>query len=122
MFRFTIRDVLWLTVVVALAIGWWLDQDQIRRERAALRDERQAFQAAMQRLRNLSLRRARGTLILAESELASMLEIKQRNPGAVSEIELRRYESKVNVARLDVEKARAQVDFGPLMSQPVQRL
>ena len=24
MFRFTIRDVLWLTVVVALAVGWWL--------------------------------------------------------------------------------------------------
>jgi len=24
MFRFTIRDVLWLTVVVGLAIGWWL--------------------------------------------------------------------------------------------------
>ena len=22
--RFTIRDVLWLTVVVALAVGWWL--------------------------------------------------------------------------------------------------
>lgn len=25
MFRFSIRDVLWLTVVVALAVGWWLD-------------------------------------------------------------------------------------------------
>ena len=23
--RFTIRDVLWLTVVVALAVGWWID-------------------------------------------------------------------------------------------------
>ena len=23
MFRFTIRDVLWLTVVVALALSWW---------------------------------------------------------------------------------------------------
>jgi hypothetical protein len=23
MFRFTIRDVLWLTVVVAVALGWW---------------------------------------------------------------------------------------------------
>ena len=23
MFRFTIRDVLWLTVVVALSAGWW---------------------------------------------------------------------------------------------------
>jgi hypothetical protein len=25
MFRFTIRDVLWLTVVVALAVGWWIE-------------------------------------------------------------------------------------------------
>ena len=25
MFRFTIRDVLWLTVVIASALGWWLD-------------------------------------------------------------------------------------------------
>ena len=24
-FRFTIRDLLWLTVVAALAVGWWLD-------------------------------------------------------------------------------------------------
>jgi hypothetical protein len=25
MFRFTIRDVLWLTVVVALAVAWWIE-------------------------------------------------------------------------------------------------
>jgi len=32
MFRFTIRDVLWLTVVVALALGWWLErQATVRR-------------------------------------------------------------------------------------------
>jgi len=26
MFRFTIRDVLWLTVVVAMGAGWWADR------------------------------------------------------------------------------------------------
>ena len=26
MFRFTIRDVLWLTVVVAMGVGWWVDK------------------------------------------------------------------------------------------------
>jgi hypothetical protein len=26
--RFTIRDVLWLTVVVALAAGWWIDRQR----------------------------------------------------------------------------------------------
>ena len=34
MFRFTIRDVLWLTVVVALAVGWWMDH----REQSSRRD------------------------------------------------------------------------------------
>jgi len=28
MFRFTIRDMLWLTVVVALGAGWWIDNRQ----------------------------------------------------------------------------------------------
>ena len=27
--RFTIRDVLWLTVVVALACGWWYDRSKV---------------------------------------------------------------------------------------------
>jgi hypothetical protein len=27
--RFTIRDLLWLTVVVALAVGWWLDHSRL---------------------------------------------------------------------------------------------
>ena len=26
--RFTIRDLLWLMVVAALALGWWLDRRQ----------------------------------------------------------------------------------------------
>jgi hypothetical protein len=30
MFRFTIRDVLWLTVVVALAVGWLVDHRRLK--------------------------------------------------------------------------------------------
>ena len=26
MFRFTIRDMLWLTVVVAMGVGWWIER------------------------------------------------------------------------------------------------
>ena len=26
MFRFTIRDLLWLMVVVGLSVGWWVDR------------------------------------------------------------------------------------------------
>jgi len=29
MFRFTIRDVLWLTVVVALAVGWFVSNSRL---------------------------------------------------------------------------------------------
>jgi len=27
--RFTIRDLLWLTLVVALAVGWWINRRQL---------------------------------------------------------------------------------------------
>jgi hypothetical protein len=40
MFRFTTRDLLWLTVMVALAIGWWLESrsaSQMRGENLMLR-------------------------------------------------------------------------------------
>lgn len=33
MFRFTIRDVLWLTTLVAVLGAWWVDHLTIRRER-----------------------------------------------------------------------------------------
>ncbi|HUE69354.1 MAG TPA: hypothetical protein VMP01_00585 [Pirellulaceae bacterium] len=33
--RFTIRDLLWLTVVVALGVAWWVDRSSL----AALVDE-----------------------------------------------------------------------------------
>jgi hypothetical protein len=31
MFRFTIRDVLWLMVVIAMGLGWCLDRDAVMR-------------------------------------------------------------------------------------------
>jgi len=46
MFRFSIRDVLWLTALVALSVGWWLDRrnvDKLRLEREAMRIERDHF-------------------------------------------------------------------------------
>ncbi len=30
MFRFTIRDVLWLTALAALAVGWWIDRSVLQ--------------------------------------------------------------------------------------------
>ena len=42
-YRFTIRDLLWLTLVVAMGVGWWLDHHQFehqleRQLNAAIRD------------------------------------------------------------------------------------
>ena len=30
--RFSIRDLFWLTLVVALAVGWWLDHRKLSNE------------------------------------------------------------------------------------------
>jgi hypothetical protein len=51
MFRFTIRDLLWLTVVVALGAGWWVDH-----VRATRRDQqwRHCFLDACHRLVNVA--------------------------------------------------------------------
>ena len=36
MFHFTIRDLLWLTVIVALGVGWWVDRGSVKSERDKL--------------------------------------------------------------------------------------
>jgi hypothetical protein len=50
MFRFTIRDVLWLTVVVALGMCWWRSSVLLEGDRAHARWERQELQMAFDRL------------------------------------------------------------------------
>jgi hypothetical protein len=40
MFRFTIRDVLWLTVVVALGVGWWVAHRKASDAHKKLMEER----------------------------------------------------------------------------------
>lgn len=41
MFRFTIRDLLWLTVVVALGVAWWVDRRNLEARHAATKAELQ---------------------------------------------------------------------------------
>ena len=38
MFRFSIRDVLWLTLVVGLALGWWLQHQRTARRETTAKD------------------------------------------------------------------------------------
>jgi hypothetical protein len=45
MFRFTIRDVLSLTVVTAVAVGWWLDHVHLIDEAARLKMDMQMSRA-----------------------------------------------------------------------------
>jgi hypothetical protein len=36
--RFAIRDLLWLTVVVALAVGWWIDRSGLSASASRMED------------------------------------------------------------------------------------
>ena len=44
MFRFTIRDVLWLTVAIALSVSWWIDNKRIETTLKAIKAEHDAKQ------------------------------------------------------------------------------
>ena len=44
MFKFSIRDVLWLTMVVGLTVGWWVERREANKARA-WRDEALEWQA-----------------------------------------------------------------------------
>jgi len=62
-FRFTIRDLLWLTLVVALASGWWADRLAIRRWRAEhLAEAREARDLALQNWRIVRAKYETGTV------------------------------------------------------------
>ena len=58
MFHFTIRDVLWLTVVVAFAVMWWIESN---------RSERNYVTSQETRLREAELR---GELAEENAELS----------------------------------------------------
>jgi hypothetical protein len=66
MFRFTIRDVLWLTIVVALALGWWVDSKRIEntviRIEADQRERNADFQDRMAILDEVQKDAANGVL------------------------------------------------------------
>jgi hypothetical protein len=47
-FRFSIRDVLWLPVVVGLGIAWWIDRQTHSSEVSRLNDELKQHKLALQ--------------------------------------------------------------------------
>ena len=56
MFRFTIRDLLWLMVVMGLACAVWADRTSVNAERSALRTERESVAAKKRELDTQFLR------------------------------------------------------------------
>src|SRR4051812_16535080 len=80
MFRFTIRDLLWLMVAVGLASGWWREYDRVvayvRRDQ--LRENRQ--QVATQYGKGLSrfVELSRANVELDEAEIRAADTVEQR--------------------------------------------
>jgi cell division protein FtsB len=54
--KFSIRDVLWLTVVVALAVCWGLDRAQLRQAEMSARLEAEKAKAESLSARNMAIR------------------------------------------------------------------
>jgi hypothetical protein len=48
--RFNIRDVLWLTVVVGMALRWWIDRTKSQEDRAPLMQSHENLQEIRQML------------------------------------------------------------------------
>ena len=48
--KFSIRDLLLLTVIVALAVGWWIDRRQLQRRYAQERERAAAEKLATEEL------------------------------------------------------------------------
>jgi len=46
--KFSIRDLIWLTVVVALVVVWWLDRSSLSRANAQLKQQRRDAAADFQ--------------------------------------------------------------------------
>jgi hypothetical protein len=116
--KINLRDLFWLIVVVALALGWWIDLDRIRREREALTILQQEFLsekakhlAGLQRVTLLKLKLAEAVLQMADAELASAEEVHRKNPSAIPENELRRLQAQSEVARLELEQVQAREEL-----------
>jgi len=49
--RFSIRDLIWLMLVVALAVAWWVDRQQQQQVNADLRREQERLTVENDKLR-----------------------------------------------------------------------
>jgi hypothetical protein len=111
--QFTLRELFLLVVIAAMGCGWWVDQDRIRRELAALQEaksefaqERDAFVAGTARIGDAKIAVAEATLQVCDLELEGAMAANRRVRGTVPENELRRLEATRDIARLELERLR----------------
>ena len=72
MFRFTIRDLLLMTVIVAISLGWWIDRSRVAGERDSAessfhRRHREADVAEVNLRMLVTVLRERGWIIKIDS-------------------------------------------------------
>ena len=68
-FRFTIRDLLWLTAVVTMGVGWWLDHRHGATQRTSL-SQIASYHETLDTLQN-------GLVVLLEEHPGHKTEIEQ---------------------------------------------
>ena len=82
MFRFTIRDVLWLMIVVGLAVGWWLDKRALTRAQTQVHTLKTLVVAHIQLIEDTK-RAKREHVALLEDQLESLAkELAEKNQPA----------------------------------------
>jgi hypothetical protein len=91
--RFSIRDVLWLTVLVALGVGWWVDHgvlvrtaadtkklaDEIEIERAEW--ELRTQMEAVEHNKTLRVIEQSGLVITSNGKKDVLMKIREADPG-----------------------------------------
>lgn len=83
--RFTIRDLLWLTVLVALAAAWWIERRAGRRVQAELDNHRQWHEAMVEAAR---AGQAELQIQLKRAELENLrLQLEQETPPSAASSE-----------------------------------
>jgi hypothetical protein len=95
---FSLRDVFWLVLVVAMGLGWWMDQDRIRRE--------------VMRFQAISVKSAKAKLLVAEVEFAQAKHLRLTS-HVIGPNEFRHAEFQLRVAQAELETARARQMYVP---------
>jgi hypothetical protein len=87
MFRFTIRDVLWLTVVVAMGVGWYRQSVIWQLERETLVKQHEAALANERRIGELRAKEANDNAIMryTRPRITPIEQLRKAQNGLIDE-------------------------------------